>query len=78
MKDVLGNDIVPGDRIGCAFSYSQASVGTIRLGKVVEIDDTGVDRWGQPHTKVKCVWDRSPDKVSPWMEYGANHRWVKI
>lgn len=77
MKDVQGYDIVPGDRIGCAFSYSQASVGTIRLGEVVEIDDTGVDRWNQPITKVKCKWDRD-GKISPWMAYGANHRWIRL
>ena len=78
MKDVLDRVIVPGDRVGCAFSYSQASVGTIRIGEVVEIDDTQVDRWNQPITRVKCRWDRSRDKVSPWMAYGANHRWIKL
>ena len=76
MKDVVGNDIVPGDRVGCAFSYSQASVGTIRLGEVVEIDVTPGPNgdWIQ----VKCRWDRDTSKVSPWMHYGAPHRWIKL
>lgn len=77
MKDVLGNDLVPGDRVGCAFSYSQASVGTIRLGEIVEVDNSKVDRWGRTYTQVKCKWNDS-DKVSPWMKYGGPDRWVKV
>ena len=77
MKDVLGNDIVPGDRVGCAFSYSQASVGTIRLGEVVEIR-TGTNRWGSTEVQVKCRWDRDTSKVSPWMSYSDETRWIKI
>jgi hypothetical protein len=79
MKDVLGRDIVPGDRVGCAFSYSQASVGTIRLGEVVEIEKHHPYPRNPDYEtyRVKCKWDKD-GKVSPWMHYGADHRWIKI
>jgi len=38
VKDVTGQPIAVGDRVGVAFSYSRASVGYIRVGKVISLD----------------------------------------
>lgn len=64
-KDVLGKDLAVGQRVGCAFSYSQASVGYIRLGILEEMQ--------QDYIKVR--WENE-NRLSPKMKYGSNTRWI--
>lgn len=69
-----------GDLVGCAFSYSRASVGHIRIGTLVEI---GVDEtYYYTEIVVKIKWSdddkKSPGKVSPVMKYGDKSRWVLL
>ncbi|QIN94118.1 hypothetical protein PP459_gp115 [Streptomyces phage Wakanda] len=48
-KDCIGRDIAVGDRVGVAFSYSRASVGYIRVGKVVSFEPKFLVRWEADH-----------------------------
>lgn len=57
--DVVGKPVVVGSRVAVAFSYSRASVGHLRLGKVESLE---------PFT---VKWDGS-DKVSPPMVYAES------
>lgn len=54
-KDVLGQEVNVGDICGVAFSYRQASVGYIRLGRVYSLEP------------FKMQWEGG--KVSPEMVY---------
>jgi hypothetical protein len=55
-KDCVGNQILVGDTVGVAFSYSRASVGYIRIGVVEQLEPEFRMRWAD-------------DKVSPPMVY---------
>jgi hypothetical protein len=61
-EDCTGREVKAGDRVGVAFSYSRASVGYIRIGKVESLDPFHM-RW------------EADDKVSPVMVYNS-HRMV--
>ena len=63
-EDVRGMPVRVGDKVGVAFSFSQASVGYIRLGEIVSLEPFHV-RWVDE------------DKVSPKMKYQA-YRVVRL
>ena len=65
--DIFGTNLEVGQRIGCAFSYSQASVGYIRLGEIAEM--------GEDYIKVR--WE-ADNRVSPKMVYGKPNRWIVL
>ncbi|AVD99321.1 hypothetical protein SEA_BILLNYE_146 [Streptomyces phage BillNye] len=57
--DCIGRPVAVGDRVGVAFSYSRASVGYIRIGRVKTLEPEFRMRW------------EADDKVSPPMVYDA-------
>lgn len=65
--DVLGQELRLGDRVACAFSYSQASVGYMRLGRIEEMEDD--------HVRIR--WEESL-KLSPKMNWGSSNRWMRL
>lgn len=67
-NDVLGNTLAVGDRVGVAFSYSQASVGHIRLGIIEELND-------EYDIRVRWAQDGA---LSPKIKYGSSTRWIKL
>lgn len=75
MKDVLGNTFTLGDRVAVAFSYSQASVGYMRLG-TVEFIDTANKR-SEYDIKLKVRWEKD-NKLSPLINYGSETRWLRL
>lgn len=60
--DCLGRTLKVGDRVGVAFSYSQASVGYIRIGTIVNL--AGDRR----RPELYMQWEGS-DKFSPKMVF---------
>lgn len=69
MKDVTGQNFTVGDRVVCAFSFSRASVGYLRLGTVEIVDpDNG---------QLQVRWEKD-NKLSPPMRYGDSSRWLLL
>jgi hypothetical protein len=64
--DVLGQQLFVGARVACAFSYSHASVGYLRIGIIKSMDD---------ESSIVVNWEYT-DTVSPKMKYGNEFRWV--
>jgi hypothetical protein len=73
-KDVLGRDLAIGQRVGVAFSYSQASVGHIRLGEIREMFEYTAP-YGRPETVLRIWWEHE-NVLSPKIKYGAASRWI--
>lgn len=57
--DCIGRPLKVGDHVGVAFSYSRASVGYIRIGKIESLEPLRM-RW------------RNNNKVSPEMVFTSN------
>lgn len=57
VEDCIGREVCVGDRVGIAFSYSRASVGYIKIGRVESLEPEFRMRW------------EASDKVSPPMVY---------
>jgi hypothetical protein len=58
-KDCIDRPVVVGDRVGVAFSYSRASVGYIRIGKVESLEPKFLMKW------------EADGKISPPMVYDS-------
>lgn len=63
VKDCVGRPLAIGDRVGVAFSYSRASVGYIKVGKIFEA------------SPLRMEWEDG--KVSPPMVFNEK-RMVKL
>lgn len=75
--DILGKDLEVGQRVGVAFSYSQASVGHIRLGTIEEIDMGHIVYYGSPEVILRVRWENG-NKLSPKIKYGNSNRWIVL
>lgn len=80
--DVLGTPLAVGQKVGVAFSYSQASVGHIRLGVIQEMyEDKKQYSPTEGEVVFRIMWgpdDRTPNKLSPKISYGSKTRWIVL
>lgn len=68
MIDVLGRPLVVGARVACAFSYSRATAGHLRIGTIEEMPD---------EYSIRIRWEEN-DILSPKMRYGSSTRWIRL